>query len=322
MRGGEDMQTFSVADSFVTVAPIIIIIAIGYVMGRMKVLGSGFVMEENRLNYYLGFPLLLFCSTLGADIKSLFDWKLVAYSMASIFVMAVAGYVIFGKIADKKQQGALTTTTFRSDILLFAVFISGKLFGSDGLALAAMMTAFISPTVTILSIVILNRLDGNAKKGPGILESMKTVVANPFVIVVIVGILYNLSGLPFPEVIEDSLSDIGSIAIPLSLLSIGVQLDFKNVVKERFLLFVGVVTRLVIVPAVFITGAALLGFKGNSIACLFAQYAAPATVSCYTFARQMNSDEKLTGNIVVFSTVFSPFTIFIGLLILANLGLI
>ena len=122
--------------------------------------------------------------------------------------------------------------------------------------------------------------------------------------------------------IQEPLSDIGSLAIPLSLLAIGVQLDFKNVVQNRRFVLMGVVSRLVIVPVIFTTGAVLLGFRGSNLLCLFAQFAAPATVSCYTFSEQMHSDAQLTGNIVIFSSVFSILTIFAGLLILTNAGLL
>lgn len=316
------MDGFSVLDSFSTVVPLIVIIGIGFVFGQLRLLGQEFVRQENRVNYFIGFPLLLFCSTATADIRALFDWKLVAFSLASILIMALCAYLIFGRITDKKKQGALTTTTFRSDILLFAVYISGKLFGTDGIALAAMLTAFISPTVTILSIIILNHLDEEKSYSITPEEAFLRILKNPFVLMVILGILYNICGLPFPDPIREPLTDLGAMAIPLSLLSIGVQLDFKNVVENRLLLTVGVLSRLVIVPAVFLPAAALMGFRGNSIACLFAQYAAPATVSCYTFACQMHSDEKLTGNIVIFSTVFSVFTIFFGLLLLNRTGLL
>lgn len=316
------MKSFSVWESFSTIVPILITIGIGYVMGRFKILRESFANEANRLNFTIGFPLLLFCSTVTADIKALFEWKLVLYSISSILIMAFAAYYIFGKFTDKKKQGALTTTTFRSDILLFAVYISGKLFGNEGVALAAMLTAFISPTVTLLSILILNRLDEEHGEELNLRYIILNVFKNPFFIAVIFGILYNASGLWFPPVIHEPLSNIGSIAIPLSLLAIGVQLDFKNVLENSRLVTAGVLSRLVIVPLIFMTGAVLLGFTGNTLACLFAQYAAPATVSCYTFAEQMNSDARLAGNIVVFSTVFSIPTIFIGLLIFTNMGLI
>lgn len=316
------MQTFSVMESFATVAPMVIIIGIGFLLGQTKILGPDFVREENRLNYHIGFPLLLFCSTATADLRTLFDWKLVAYALTSVLLIAAASYFFFGKITDSRKQGALTTTAFRSDILLFAVYISNRLYGESGIALAAMLTAFISPTVTILSILILDRLDDTSDHSLSFSDTIKRVMKNPFVITVLIGILYNYSGLPFPSVIQKPLSDIGSVAIPLSLLSIGVQSDFRSMAKDRGLLALGVLTRLAAVPVIFLSGAVLLGFRGSSLCCLFAQYAAPAATSCYTFARQMNSDSSLTGSIVVFSTLFSAATIFAGLLILTAFKLL
>lgn len=316
------MNVFSISSCFATVLPILITIGIGYILGITKIFNNSFVREINHINYTLGFPLLLFCSTVTADLRTLFNLRLVFYSVSSILIMAVAGYFFFGKITNKKKQGALTTTTFRSDILLFAVYITGQLFGQEGIALAAMLTAFISPTVTTLSIIILNHLDEEHNNRLNLAQTLINIFRNPFIIAVISGVLYNYSRLPFPEPILEPLEDIGSMAIPLSLLAIGVQLDFSNVAAEKKLIIIGVLARLVIVPCIFVTGAVLSGFRGMPLACLFAQYAAPATVSCYSFAEQMNSDSELAGSIIVFSTVFAVLTIFIGLIILTTLQLL
>lgn len=316
------MKAFSIYESFSTIAPILITIGIGYILGQFHMLSNRFVTEANRLNYAIGFPLLLFNSTVTADIRTLFDLRLVIYSISSIFIMAIIGYFLYGKFVSPDKQGALTTTTFRSDILLFAVYISGKLFGDKGVALAAMLTAFISPTVTTLSIFILSHLDQTHTKKLNLSQVLKDVAKNPFIIAVIIGIFYNWSALPYPSMIQEPLADIGAISIPLSLIAIGVQLDFKNIVADRKIVTLGVIARLVIVPIIFLAGAIVLGFTGMSLACLFAQYAAPATSSCFTFAEQMNSDAQLAGNIVVFSTVFSILTIFIGLVILTSMGVL
>ena len=87
---------FTISDCISTVLPILIIIVIGYVMRIRKILGDRFVEEANHINYILGFPLLLFTSAVTADLKTLFNLKLVLYSVGSILVMAAVGYLIFG----------------------------------------------------------------------------------------------------------------------------------------------------------------------------------------------------------------------------------
>ena len=316
------MQPFTVSDCISTVFPILIVIAIGYILKVFNILDNNFSGQINHLNYVLGFPLLLFTSTVTADLQTLFNLKLVLYSIGSIFVMALLSYIIFGKLVDKKKQGALTTTSFRSDILLFAIYITKQLFAEKGLALAAMLTAFISPTVTTLSIIILNHLDQEKRQGLKIEATILNIIKNPFIIAVTLGVLYNFTTLSFPSPLLEPLQDLGTMAIPLSLLSVGAQLNFKNIAQEKSLIALGVLSRLVIIPVIFVTGAVLLGFRGIFLACLFAQFSAPATVSCHSFAEQMNSDSQLTASIIIFSTIFSVITIFIGLLILTHLKLL
>lgn len=316
------MESITILESLQTVLPILIIIGVGFFLKLTHVLSKSFAKEANHFAYVIGFPLLLFTSTVTADLKALLCVKMILYSLCSILIMAGVGYFIFRKVADHKKQGALVTATFRSDILLFATYITGKLFGSQGIALAAMLTAFISPTVTTLSIVILNHLDQENRQKIHIKQLLRQIISNPFIIAIVLGILVNCSGLSISATLLDPFSKIGSATIPLTLIAVGTQLDFKKTVQGWKYVAVGVTAKLVIVPVIFMTGAILLGFRGAEISCLFAQYAAPTTSSCYIFAEQMHSDADLAGNIVLFSTVFSTLTIFFGLIILGMLNLI
>ena len=82
-----------------------------------------------------------------------------------------------------------------------------------------------------------------------------------------------------------------------------------------------VLARLVIVPGIFVSAAAMLGFEDIELISLLAMFAAPAAISSYTMAEEMGSDSELAGNVVIFSSMSASFTMFLWLFIFKTLGL-
>jgi predicted permease len=65
-----------------------------------------------------------------------------------------------------------------------------------------------------------------------------------------------------------------------------------------------------IAPAVILTAAGLLGFRGAEFVTLIAITTTPCAVASFTMAQQMDSDAVLAGNAVVISSALSCFTMF------------
>ena len=79
--------------------------------------------------------------------------------------------------------------------------------------------------------------------------------------------------------------------------------------------------RLLVIPAVFVTGAAILGFRGQELCALLILFAAPTAVSSYPTAVAMGADGDFAAQMVAYTTVFCLPTIFVWTLILNSLGL-
>lgn len=112
-----------------------------------------------------------------------------------------------------------------------------------------------------------------------------------------------------------------SVATPLALVILGASIDFKSIRKCGRNLVACVAARLVIVPAIGLTAAALLGFRDIAFVTLIAMFAAPTAVSSFTMAQSMDSDGQLAGNCVIFSTAFACFTMFLWIFLFKNLGM-
>ena len=80
--------------------------------------------------------------------------------------------------------------------------------------------------------------------------------------------------------------------------------------------------RLVILPAIAVFFAVLLGFRGLPLGCVLLIFAPPVAVNSYTMALEMGGDGELAAEIVVLTAAFSCLTLFLWIFLLKSLGLL
>lgn len=112
------------------------------------------------------------------------------------------------------------------------------------------------------------------------------------------------------------------MATPLALLVLGGRFEFKAVKSLWKQLVLAVSMRLVVAPAIFLLIAYFIGFKGSTqFAILIALFASPIAVSSAPMAAQMKQDEELAGQIVVWTSALSAFSLFAIIMICASIGI-
>jgi predicted permease len=80
--------------------------------------------------------------------------------------------------------------------------------------------------------------------------------------------------------------------------------------------------KIVLVPLLFTCGAYLFGFRGGDFIIMFILFASPTAILSFIMADTMGANAKLAGTIILISTVFSVFTISLGLMILKQFSLL
>ena len=137
----------------------------------------------------------------------------------------------------------------------------------------------------------------------------------------ILGVTCMLSGLVIPEPILKPIRQVSSSTSTIALIVLGASFHLNSVKSHHKQLVITVVARLIISPLLVMLAAVWLGFRGIEIATLIAIYTTPCAVASYTMAQQMDSDGELAGNIVVFTTICSCFTMFCWVYVLKAWGL-
>ena len=299
-------------ENFITTAnavlPLFLIMALGYVIRRTPLMDQHTHQMMNKLIFKLFLPILLF--------KNISTSKLDALSGSWVFLFAfIAEMAVFLTLfavvplieKENSRRGVLIQAMGRSNYALFGLPLVGLLYPGEDIAVASMLVAISIPIFNVMSVIALETYRGG-KVNP--LKILRGIVTNPLIISCALGFLWLISGLTMPTFIQTAISDAAKIATPLSLFVLGGAFEFSRIRCNARPLIIGTLGKLVIVPLLGLTVAVLCGYRGMELASLGVAFMAPCAVSSYPMAQQMGGDGELAGQLVVFTTAFSMFSVF------------
>jgi predicted permease len=303
-----------------TVMPLVLLVCLGMLLRKVNLLNEKTRSSINRLVYSVFLPSMMFYNIFKSDIKEVYNASVVRYAIIfslSLFIFSVLTVPHFVK--DRAKCGALIQALQRSNNILLGIPIVAELCGSENLGLISMLVAIIVPLETVLCIVMFELF---RNKIPKVKDLLLSIIKNPLVIASATGILLKFSGIALSYVIEKTVFDIAKIATPLAIIILGAFLNFKVVTDQYKLIAAGVIGRLVIIPAIQIGGAILLGFRDVELISVVGIAAMSTGVSTLPLAEQMGGDADLAAHIIIFGTAFLPVTLLTLLYLLQGFGLI
>lgn len=307
--------------SFEAIAPIFLLMLLGYVLKRLKVADKKGFDAVNRLVFKVFLPVLLFYNIYKTDTAGVFDVKLIVFTVVGILGVFVAGYIaVFFLTDENPKRGVMLQGFFRANFAILGIPLVNYICGDAAGGLTSLMVAVVVPVFNVLAVIALERFkDGN--RHIDISKLIKGVISNPLICGCVAGVVFLAADIKLPAVAETAVSDIGSIATPLAIIVLGSEFEFtemRGYIKE---IAIVVSARLVIVPLVIISAAVALGFSGEALACLLVTFGSPVAVSSFAMAQQMGGDEKLSAQVIVISSAFCLLTLFVWIFALSYLGL-
>lgn len=306
--------------SFNVVFPMFVLLAVGYLLFKIGLLGHELAAGINKIIFNLFIPVLIFKNITEADLSAVLNWKLIAYSVAGTTLIFVLAMIIVPRLEkDDRRRGAICVAMFRSNFIIYGMPFATALYGAEASAMLSVMTIVVVPLGSIYSVIALEYFRGTKPSFSGIFMS---TIKNPYIIASVLGLCFVLTGWDLPLAIYSPLSSIASVASPLALIVLGSTFEFKNV--SRFIKYIagGSFARLILVPGIFVSGAIALGFRNAELVTLMALFATPPATSSYVMTRQLGGDDELMSQVVVFSTLISIFTIFVWVWVLKSLAFI
>ena len=136
------------------VAPIILVIVVGYIVGKSGLVSKNFFKEANKFVFNVGIPVYLFYSVYKIESFSEINWGLIAISVATVLLIFFAAMIFFmAYTKDSGKRGALIQCSFRSNFAIIGIPLAEAIGGDEAVAIAAVISAVGIPTLTYLQLL-------------------------------------------------------------------------------------------------------------------------------------------------------------------------
>ena len=289
-----------------TIFPIILLIALGYGLKAKGFVADSYWQGAERIGYYVLLPSLFFYSLATADLKDVPVREMIWVLLLSTGLSALLLYVFRNRVA---KDGPAFTSVFQGGVRFnnfIGVTVAAGLFGSTGVAMAAVANAVIVPTVNILCVLVFAK---HADSNSSIKSVAKSIATNPLLVSCLLGTAAYISGLSLPDYLAPMIKSLGQAASPLGLLCVGAALSVRSIKLQIRPIVFSSVFKFFVMPLATYGACRALGFGGQAALVAVIFQSLPTASSSYVMARQLGGDAPLMSNIVAIQTLLSAFTL-------------
>lgn len=236
-------------------------------------------------------------------------WNLLIIA-GSVLLMYLIGIILSVAMKLPKKKKAVFVTTFMLNNTMFiGLPIVTIVFGSDGLPY--LFTFYLVSIVTFWS---LGSFTLSAQAGSEVHKRSFSVknIFSPGLIGVMIGCVLAGTGISLPMILETSLTYLGDLCVPLSLLVIGSNLalslseGFPKITVDMIMIMVG---KFVIHPLIIWGAFTLFGITGFPLKVFILMAAMPCHAQTAIMAEYYDLEGEYASNLVSLSTIISLFTI-------------
>lgn len=307
------LHTFLFA--FQITAPVFVMLFLGLWLKTCNIINEGFIKTSSQLVYSLGLPVMLFITCANADTSLATDWNLM------IAFAAMTGLVFIGSLltahwhcAEKRDEGVLVQGAFRGNLVILGLAFCGNAYGEKGLALASLPVAMTVVLYNVLSVYVLNR--SLHQVGSSLKATLIGIAKNPLIGAIAAGFLMNVTNLELPNILLDSGNYLSQMVLPLALICIGGSMAATKLTQIDSATVSACIWKLILSPLIACAIAIALGLRGYALAILFLLAACPSATISFVMVQAMNGNAPLAARIVAHTTIWSLFSVTIGLWLL------
>ncbi|MGW0041590.1 AEC family transporter [Rhodococcus sp. NPDC003348] len=288
-------------------AVIFVVIAIGYVLGRSRVLGEQGEFVLSRLVFFVATPALLFDSLANADLSVIFSPTL-AVAAATAFALGITYFAITRTVmrrpVPESTIGALAASYVNSANLgiPIAVFVLGD---------ASFVAPLLLFQIVVYSPIALTMLDlTTGRKSSSWVETVTTPFKNPIVLAGLAGLAVSITGWTPPAAITEPFRIVGGASVPGALLAFGISLYGVRVLQRgvapRREIALASVLKIVVQPVLaYLMGRFALGLDGHELFAVVVVAALPTAQNVFVYASRYQRGMVLARDTALVTTLAS-----------------
>ncbi|MCM3785159.1 AEC family transporter [Neobacillus mesonae] len=295
------------------VLPVFVLIGVGSLMQRAFNLD---LYTLSKINFYFITPAAVFMSMYLSEMSG----KLLGTIALFYFFYALVLYIIGSIVSKSFKFSKGMKAAFNNSIMLdnagnYGMPISALVFKGD--PLAASVQAFIMSMQSLLTFTYgVLSIQGAKLKG-----NYRSVIVGflkmPVPYALLLGILWNVFAFPLPTFLSMPLNYAKESMVAIALLTLGAQIMKYPLRFGRLSVYISMIIRLLVGPAIGITLVFALGLEGVTAQALIIASGMPTGVNSSILAEEYQNEPDFAAQTVLISTLFNIITL-IGLIALAK----
>ena len=304
--------------------PVVLLIAIGFAAGRMKLIRGEAVRDLSNLVFLVLVQALLFRTMATAHLERL-DLR----SVALYYVVAGVMFFVLLFIQGLNSRSAvIALAAIFSNTLMIGVPLVQLAYGQAGLVNLFTLISMHALVLLTLATIVIELLVAREQVASGqapqrhlaatVGLAIKNAILHPVPLPIIAGFLYSLTGLGLHPVIERPLKLLGDAFGPVALVLVGVTLAQTAIGSHlRGALRVSVL-KCVVHPMLMALAGWALGLSGLALSVMVVAAALPVGANVFLFSQRYHKAEELVTASVAVSTAMAVVTISITMALLAR----
>jgi len=297
----------------ITVVPVFLLIGLGYVAARFKLMEGAGVVGLNNFVFLFAIPALLFRTAMKVDIGASAPWRLWAAYFGAMVIIWLLAILISPKIPSLRPAGGAAAAMGSSfgNLVMMGIPLSFAHYGEAAVVPAALIVAIHAPIHWFIATL---RAEWVGRGGGSLAATLKELVLslakNPIVMALVAGALWGATGLGLHPIADRTITMLGEAGVPAALFALGLSLAAFGLKGHMR----GVSIILVLKMAVFPLVAAVMAFKvfdlpplTASIIVLFA--CLPPGANAYLFATRYKASVAPVSGAIGVGTFVALFSV-------------
>lgn len=299
--------------------PVVLLIALGFVAGRLGWIRAGAVKDLSNLVFLLLTPALLFRTMSKVQVQQL-DFRPVAAYFLAVAVIFAGTLAVCG--FNRRAAVLALSTTFGNTVMIGTPLVS-LAWGEAGLVTLFTLytvhtTVLLTSATLVLELAVMREAQREGRAGPQhvvatVLGALRHALVHPVPLPIIVALLFAQTGLAIPAIIDRPLELLGNAFAPMSLILVGLTLASTALCAHWRNALVLTAVKNLLHPLLVVLAGWLLGLSGVPLAVMVVVASLPIGANVFLFSQRYDVAQDLITASVGLSTLLALGTVAIVL---------
>ena len=289
----------------VTILSIVIMIGLGYFLKHIDFLSEKDIDPFNKIVMYILMPCMIFHAIYAADLSQIPKLSILPFIiLASSFVTGIVSYFILKQLKfDDVTLWSVLVTVMIANTAFMGYPVTLGIYGNAGFLRAIFCDMATLCTFLLLSFVLILRFGGTVK------AAVRKIALFPPLWAVVLGLGFNILGIPIGPVVDNTVNYLGQGAIPLIMIALGLSINFEALSRSRSMIVFTSIMKLALFPFVAFLIASWLGLVNLEHSVSIVEAAMPSGMMSLLLAITYKLDYELTSDCILINTVISLITL-------------